>query len=440
LLSKQTKIFMRNTLKLVGVVMLSVLASCSERASIEPAAQLVLAEYTTEADLLAVDLGKKIAVALENENFRAFVGDELKKQFDGDDNFLILKAEQDAKNENRLGGSFLNMLYPKGSTSGRSAGNNDLVKNLEENYPLLQLAFPDLDVGDVNDWLANPKAVKVVILPADYTEASGITGALAFDAEGNQTTVPLKEEPNEMVIVLTRNERTVGIPKESLTAARIAPPEVCPQMQAIAPVYETDNTVYYNRYQLEDACNPAPGDGIPGTRPPLVNCSCDRECNPNRKEMIAKVRFPSTTALQWAEDWPLGKPEMRFVQMRNWDTSVATFNDASFTHGKRRDWKDGKWVKMNHQFNYWNLVDNGDTEAYFVFEEDDVPWAWQTYDKTYTLVSKINGDNIIVRDTWESSKGLSSKDCGVKDVYFCDNTTPPTVTEYDNFEFELTQY
>ncbi len=88
---------MRNTLKLVGVVMLSVLASCSERASIEPAAQLVLADYSTEADLLAVDVGKRIAVALEDENFRAFVGDELKKQFDGDDNFLFLKPNKTLK-------------------------------------------------------------------------------------------------------------------------------------------------------------------------------------------------------------------------------------------------------------------------------------------------------------------------------------------------------
>ncbi len=434
---------MRNTLKLVGVVMLSVLASCSERASIEPETQLVLADYSTKADLLAVDIGKRIAKSLENENFRTFVGDELKKQFDGDDNFLILKAEQNAQNENRLGGSFLKMLYPQENIFARSTGGNDLVKNLEVNYPLLQVAFPDLEVGDVNDWLANPKAIKVVILPGDYTETSGITGAIAFDAEGNQTTVPLKEEPNEAVIVLTRNERTVGIPKESSKTGRGAFFDYdCPfNMLSINPIYETEDVVYYDRYLLElEDCNPAPGDGWSSTPPPLVNCTCDRACNPNRKEMIAKVRFPSNTQLRWAEDWALGKPEMRFVQMRNWDTSVASFMNASFTSGKRRDWKDGKWVTMNRKFNYWNLEDNGTTQAYFVFEEDGVPWAWQTYDKTYTLISKINGDNIIVEDTWTSSKGLSSKDCGDKDVFFCDDTTPPTVNEFSNFEFELTQY
>ncbi len=150
---------MRKTLQTIGAIMLVVLASCSEQTSIEPSTPLVLADYSTEADLLAIDLGKRIAKLLEDEKFRDFVGYELKKQFDGDDNFLILKAEQNAKNANRLGGSFLEMLYPKENTSGRSAGNNDLVKNLEENYPLLQLAFPDLDVGDVNDWLANPKGL-----------------------------------------------------------------------------------------------------------------------------------------------------------------------------------------------------------------------------------------------------------------------------------------
>ncbi|MCF6359532.1 MAG: hypothetical protein L3J29_02080 [Cyclobacteriaceae bacterium] len=434
---------MRNTLKLAGVVMLVTLAACTKQTSIEPSAQLVLSDYSTEADLLAVDIGKRIASSLEDENFRNFVGEELKKQFDGDDNFLILKTERDAINPGQ-GGSFLEMLYPKKNAVNRSAGVTNLVKNLEETYPLLQVAFPDLEVGDVNDWLANPKAIKVVVLPANYTEDSGITGAIAYDAEGNETIVPLKSEPNESVIVLTRNERTVRIPKESSIAGRTALfPFPCPiEMLSISPIYETEDAFYYDRYLLEDTCNPAPGDGGPSgpsTPPPLVNCLCDRECNPNRKEMIAKVRFPSTTALQRAEDWPLGKPEMRFVQMRNWDTSVASFMDASFTSGRRRDWKNGKWVTMNRQWNNWNLADNGDTQAYFVFEEDDVPWAWQTYDKTHTLISKINGDNIIVEKTWTSAKGLSSKDLGVMDADFCDDTTPPYIMRSSDFEFELTQ-
>ncbi len=420
--------------------MLLLLAACTKQTFIEPASQLILADYATEADLLAVDIGKRLAKSLEDEDFRKFVGEELKKQFDGDVNFMVLKTEQDAINSRRPGKSFLEMLYPQENMSGRTAGISTLIENLEKNYPLLQVAFPELEAGDVNDWLANPTAIRVAVLPADYTEAAGITGAIAFDAQGNQTIVPLKEEPNETVIVLTRNERVIGIPKETLSSGRISQFD-CPIEQLnITPVYESDEIIYYDRYLLEAACNPAPGNGGSNPPAPLINCSCDRACNPNRIEMIAKVRFPSTTQLQKAEDWPLGKPEMRFVQMRNWDTGVTSFMDAPFTSGKRKDWKNGKWVTMNRMFNYWNLEDNGDTEAYFVFEEDDVPWAWQTYDKTHTLISKINGENIIVKDTWTSAKGLSAKDLGVMDAYFCDNTTPPTIKRSSDFEFELTQY
>ncbi len=434
---------MRKTLQTIGAIMLVILASCSEQSSIEPSTPLVLSDYSTEADLLAIDLGKRIAKSLEDENFRTFVGDEISKQFDGDDNFLILKTERDAINAKRSGGSFLEMLYKEENKAGRSSGMASLVKDLEEKYPLLQVAFPELDAGGINDWLAEPSAIKVVVLPAEYTEDSGITGAIAFDANGEKTSVPLKNEPNEMVLALTRNERIIRVLKEEITSGRAATLDPCilVRLSGIPPVYETEDALYYDRYLLEEDCYPAPGDGGGSNPPPpLQNCTCDRVCNPNRKEMIAKVRFPSTTALQRAEDWPLGKPEMRFVQMRNWDTGVATFIDASFTKGKRKDWKDGKWVTMNRQFNYWNLEDNGDTEAYFVFEEDDVPWAWQTYDKTYTLISKINGDNIIVQDTWTSAKGLSSKDLGVVDAFFCDNTTPPFIMRYSDFEFELTQY
>ena len=165
-------------------------------------------EFTNAFDIQVNELTKAMNRAVQaNSNVRQFVRSEVLRRFDGDYDFLI----ESAINKKVV---FSDEILTRSGMSERSFGEiisdylpmtksgNDLLAELQEHYPDLQVAVP----VHATEWDPETYVPVVAFIPDDYDDSTTLS-VPGYDADGNYVEVDARRVPDVPVIVLSRNER-----------------------------------------------------------------------------------------------------------------------------------------------------------------------------------------------------------------------------------------
>ena len=157
-------------------------------------------------------------------DLRNVVKTDVMKRFDGDVDVLFSDLLGESVRVNLKSGeseisvkSYLSSFYPKTKSS---EDGSDILDELQEKYPLLQVAIP----VNAEDWDGSyVPTVAYVPYPFDEENTEEIP---AITSDGTLTTLSAKTEPDEPVIVISQNERVSVLPsiRDSLiTLGPVAP-------------------------------------------------------------------------------------------------------------------------------------------------------------------------------------------------------------------------
>ncbi len=394
-----------------------------------------IAEYSSTADDIALDLAKKLAANINNPEMKAFLKKEVNTQFDGDFNFLFLNAANKPIG-NAQSTTFLNLLYNKGSNNAR-INNNDLINQIENEYPLLQIAIPKLVGASPETWDTESYTPLIAVVPTNYTEASGDNHILAFDAEGNEHYVDTKNEPDNLVIIISANERIQGFLKT--TNARFDLP--CFEMYA-TPALETNNWVFYLKddvslYRFDDGCEPPGDDDPPGDdNPPPTGCGCDRDCK-TTQEKLFKLKFRSIDKLRSVEDWIQGKVELVIFMVYTTQSTAAYFEKNYREKRKEfrtcRLWGNCQPIWKNFNMTYTEFkTEYGDKIIVAMAEEDNV-WPISVTETHEVFVSSTIDGRLVTKSVGIPLSSNGYEYMGNVEIDYCEKANSPGKLYSNNF-------
>lgn len=83
-------------------------------------------------------------------------------------------------------------------------GLDKLLKDLDENYPTLQIAVPNMETASWESIASGEVPFYVAFLPFDYKEGDDV---LVYDQNGEEHILDGKNEPETPVIVIGKSER-----------------------------------------------------------------------------------------------------------------------------------------------------------------------------------------------------------------------------------------
>jgi hypothetical protein len=194
---------MKKSLQRLGIATVGLslcLWSCKEQTQVQPSDDVTIlssVEYNSRLE----DVAKALAISMKEKSVRRFIKEEALKKFDGD--YDILYGQIESK---QIEGRNFESILATNTNSGKST-KVDAVNNLRQTQkliPLLNIAVP----GKIEKWDTDNYSPVVVVLPEDYSEQK-TTKLKAFKSDGTFTFIDAKVIPNEPVIVITENERTL---------------------------------------------------------------------------------------------------------------------------------------------------------------------------------------------------------------------------------------
>jgi len=364
--------------------------------------------YSHQNDLLALEVAKNLATHLESRVVRSLIKDRVLYQFDGDYNFIV---GQEHKTEVD-GVVFEEILFGNSKIINRNA--------LYSDYPLLQVAVPELVGKSVEDWDIDKEIPLVAVRPIAKEGSYG--KVVAYDSKGKIHYLDVNTEPDKLAVVIGNNERLVGIEKNT-NARNLA---ICEE-----PLYSDPNYDYYSKDQLDgDPCDSGGSPPGGGGTPPPSNCRCDRDCN-TQYSYVEKAKFASPQTLRYYEDWLYGAPELRLLILKgSIESKGFSIISKSYSSGARGSWKDcgflpGScetiWHTMNLQMLLWPELEMGDRVKVEWWEEDAlIGGNYSTY--LNQIVYFRSGDHVAGGLAWRSNGDFTGKRIGNTEVYYCDNT------------------
>ena len=195
---------MKKTLQRLGMVTVGLslcLWSCKEQdknvqPSEETVALITLSEYNSRLE----DVGKALAISMNEKSVRNFIKEEALKKFDGDYDILYGQIEN-----KKINGENFESILATNTSAGKNA-KVDAVNNLrltQKLIPLLNIAVP----VNIEKWNTEIYSPMVVVLPDDYSEQKTKT-LKAFKSDGSFSFIDAKKIPVEPFIVISENERT----------------------------------------------------------------------------------------------------------------------------------------------------------------------------------------------------------------------------------------
>ncbi|MEM9340310.1 MAG: hypothetical protein AAGA66_16365 [Bacteroidota bacterium] len=393
-------------------------------------------------DQISTKLAKNLASGLVNIETRNFLKQKTIQQFDGDYNFLIENSKNDQITTNSNGRTttltFGEILA--GSNSG-ARESDDFLRSINDLYPLMQVAIPELEVGDAKTWDTETTPLLVAFIPSNYDESNENTIISAYDFEGNHYELKSNEEPDQLVVVISENERLIAIPKSEDTPGgsrtngtkRIG---TCPIL--MDPYHESETHLYYFKedvYPILNGCaGGGGGGGGTGGSGSGSSDKCDREKNSDKKDHLLQAKFKDKGALRQVENWLSGKPEVtlylsRGVYQANGSHTTQTLmytigKEGWFTRtGVLRKLKI-TWKIIEADLFRWDPSRFGDEMVYSWIEEDDPIFeggaSWNAnLDLTFLNTSIGNVD---FSGTASFSIGGQDDRMDQSFVEYCDNT------------------
>lgn len=270
---------------------------------------------------------KALALALNDESLRDFIKEEAMKQKDGDYDVLIaevLDKQVGSGVSVRLGDmkTFTlrehlerNEMAAMRSTESGSASSitmTSVLRDIDKNYPSLQIAVPNMENASWKDVVSGGSPFFVAFLHKDYKEGDDV---VAYDQNGERHVLDGQEEPKTPVIVISQSERIIAIPASA---------EIPQEYTALSVYYKNDSYTYLSEEYKKGEKN-----------------SLDLRFY-QESHSISKAKFASQSAMRRYEPWTKGRPEVCVIVSNNVDYVENEFSD--------KGWWDGNTNNLNYHF------------------------------------------------------------------------------------------
>ncbi len=379
------------------------------------------AEYQTVRDKLAVKFAHQLAASLKEPDMRRFIREEVLQQFDGDYNFLLgthlnkpVRITEPSGRVREV--TFKEALFDPQPANARSSA-DDFLDSLQQYYPLLQIAVPELANASAETWDEENDLPLIAVIPRS---TQGLEYILAYDSEGNEHQLPINEEPTEPIIVISENERLIGVPKEK--NGRVD--GLCPL--SIDPYYSTPTKNYYflnDYYEAQNLCSlgggSSGGGGPGGGSAGGGTATCDRDIK-NTKDELVKMKVNDYNDFKRINDWFDGGQEfIATIIMAKANGSVIQLQKA--VTGKDGDFRDCSWFNCQTiwrnsgvEIVTWDKSIYGDTMVYDWIERD----TGNSIEVSVDISTKINGTTV----TATAKRTITDEDDILKSsaVEYCD--------------------
>lgn len=372
-----------------------------------------------------MSFAKVLSKSLEKKEIRSFIKDESKRAFDGDYNFLFeLEKEKPVNSSDAKGSlnSFADVLFQANAESNRSSNEiQSFLDSLSKEYPLLQISVPSLENLSVNDWDVENFQPLIAVVPTDYNSLQTIP---AFDNDGNQINLATQEEPTQLVIVISENERVVALEK-SFEQGKT---QLVDCEKQLVLLYENDTYEYYYRSDYYDAINSCAGGGAGGGSGggggsgPVI---CDRDRKTSR-DVLNKMIFNDMTQLRRVKEWFDGGLDIEiniFFATPNGAISKVT----KFISGRDHDFQDcpwfscsPEWFGINTEVVTWDKALYGSAMLYIWIEKDG--GSTSTVSSGLSTTFDNNGIKTTLNTTVSYTKQADDDPLGESIVEYCDNT------------------
>jgi len=346
--------------KIALLVFFTLLLSCQENsdetAVLEPEA---IFEKDEALDALAHQFANLLATSLKDESMRSFIKEEAVAKFDGDYDILFAAAKD--KEVSGLANSrgqtltFEEALYSSTGTARTTSDEFDqLLVQLETEYPTMQISVPDLETIAPEDWETASMTPLVAVLESDFDEST-TDFVTAYDSDGNTYELSTTEDPDRVTVVIAPSERVLAFAVEE--GVRVATNDCF----LADPILKTQIYDYYFDDDVLIDCGGTGGGSTGGGTGGGSTATCD-------DENIHRL-FLDKYGLKAIESWVSGAPEI-------W-CYVYTFNDGYDTKPKklgkwepsRRKYINGKWWPVNGSVG--NDLFDWDSGSEFVL------WFWE---------------------------------------------------------------
>ncbi len=415
----------KNLSKILVAIMLLLIYSCEDRLvdDLEPNSKLITTqefELPTLKDEIASEVALNLATKLEHIELRNFIKEKAIEQFDGDYNFLIELAKNEAialaeedRNTTVKFGELLSENLQRSSA--------DLLESISVNYPLLQVAVPSLSHSDAESWDTELHIPLVAFVPSNYEETHKIP---AYDAKGNKYLLSSLEEPEQLVIVVSENERTMIFDKK--TAMNDDLYAIIQQCDAIrTPYFSNRNAEFYLRADVFNRMEICGGSGGPGGGGSGTG-TCDRD-RKSGKDRLNQMIFNSMNDFNSVNEWFDGGVDLEVTVFFGQANGAVTKVTKAF-YGKDKKFKncglfdcDPKWFDLNDaEIVTWDKDTYGDAMLYSWIEKDsgdEIKWK-------LSFSSKFKIGLASVTNTYSIERTIKKGDdiLGESVVEYCDNT------------------
>lgn len=363
-------------------------------------------------------LARTLSIEVTSESYREYLKAQILKRFDGDYNFLLALHANDQMGSGKTNSEILNARL-EGTT----------LADLLAVYPLLQIAMPELSNHNPMDWDTKGHIPLVVYRPPDV-DLNALENLIGY-RNGKAETISLSEEPDELILVISNNERTLAVPETTLgKKTHPLANEDCLSTVDYEGVY--GGLFYILKTALETCYETNPSTGP-------TSDGCERDTY-NGRDQIIRAKFTTMNYMREAEHYLDGNPELYFiVTLASKNPSGFASLRKSFPSKDRSQWKDcgvfscvPEWHEYEQPVFNWDKEVFGNLVRYDWFEED---FSTAKFDITLGLTSKF--EDVSVSGNVKIT--ISKKDYFLDQdfVQFCDKARG-TGTDYNTGKLYFT--
>lgn len=389
------------------------LISCDEDVQLLDETELSTVDPLIDAnrDAISDQVAFNLASNMGSSDLRRFIKKQASKQFDGDDNFLIALTLDNniSSNSGRESTRFADFISSNANTSGRAseAATVDL-ESLTSNHPLTQVAVYVPNDGSLDEWDEENFVPLVAYVPSGTAPGE----IPAYNQDGQQITLSVDNAPDEVVVVISQNERVIEIERGTFGNGRVACSGPIPLM--------SDDT--YDYFIKEDYYNSLAdcgggGSGGSGGTGGGSSSGCDRDSN-SSKDYLHQMKFNSSSVYKDAKDgWFNNDLEIRV------DILFASQNGAinhlvKYFNKSQSTMKSLNWTGITSEIVTWDKSSWGDAMKYS-WREDDGDGTRTT---TFTWTSKYDDNNTVTHSASVTTP-KNSYPLGESIVEYCDVTS-----------------
>ena len=329
-----------------------------------------ISNYEEEYNYYGEKISLLVLEAMKDNNFRSFLKREATKEFDGDYDILLASVLDKTITKNTSLKDYFTEVAQKINVRKSNFIPTDLLDNAIKDFPLLQIALPEIYEKSTSYWKTDEKEYFVVLHPLHLSEVKD-THIEAFDQLGNKHFLSLESPPSKPTVVVGQNERVKAV---SITEAK----------KMKEKPYYTNN--YYSYFLTSDE-KAIPSDNNLIER---IDDDYDRDLY-NTSDILEKGKFVSRQAYRQVEDWPDGRPEFKVIIVytdKNPITGQVSANSIEKIISKD-GWitRYGFWVQLSTK--YMNIpVINWDKERHGLYMK--YRWIEQDSGSTTQITTTLN--------------------------------------------------